>query len=140
MAGEIAKANALLGYTYFSAGVVQSGKRLGRTIGFPTLNLAWSPELHPRLGVYAVKVKGSKSTGALPGVANYGLRPTVEQTAVPRLEIHVLAEECPWTDGDEITVEWLRFVRPEMKFAGLPELQVQIGRDVATVRAEFSLR
>ena len=139
-AGEVAKANALLGYTYFSSGVVTPGKKLGREIGFPTLNLAWSPDLAPKLGVYAVRVSGTKSAVWLPGVANYGLRPTVEQGVVPRLETHVLATECPFGDGDEITVEWLRFVRPELKFAGLAELRAQIARDVAAVRAEFSLR
>ena len=79
--GEIAAANAALGYNYFSEGTVVPGKRLGRTIGFPTLNLAWSPELRPRLGVYAVCVCGVKSSVSLHGVANYGLRPTVEQAA-----------------------------------------------------------
>lgn len=138
-AGEMAKANALLGYSYFSTGVVVPGKRLGRTIGFPTLNLNWSPALSPKLGVYAVRVSGAKSAGSLPGVANYGLRPTVEQSLVPRLETHVLVN-CPFDAGDEITVEWLRFIRSEMKFANVAELTAQIGRDVATARAEFSLR
>jgi riboflavin kinase/FMN adenylyltransferase len=132
--GEIAAANALLGYSYFSTGAVTPGKRLGRTIGFPTLNLPWTPDLAPKFGVYAVRVSGAKSPRPLPGVANYGLRPTVESGSAPRLETHVLGP-CPFGEGDEIKVEWLRFVRPEMKFAGLPELQAQIARDVAAVRA-----
>lgn len=136
--GEIVAANTLLGHTYAATGVVTRGKQLGRTIGFPTLNLAWSPGLRPRLGVYAVRVRGAKSGTALPAVANYGLRPTVEQTTEPRLETHVLGV-CPYDAGDEITVEWLRFLRPEMKFAGLDELKAQIARDVVAARAEFSL-
>lgn len=136
--GEIVAANALLGHTYAAKGVVTRGKQLGRTIGFSTLNLAWSPGLRPRLGVYAVRVRGEKSTAALPAVANYGLRPTVEQATEPRLETHVLGV-CPYDSGDEITVEWLRFLRPEMKFSGLDELKAQIGRDVLAARAEFSL-
>jgi riboflavin kinase/FMN adenylyltransferase len=136
--GEIVAANALLGHTYAAKGVVTRGKQLGRTIGFPTLNLAWSPGLRPRLGVYAVRVRGTKSTTALPAVANYGLRPTVEQATEPRLETHMLGV-CPYDSGDEITVEWLRFLRPEMKFASLDELKAQIGRDVVVARAEFSL-
>ena len=137
-AGEVQVANALLGHTYSAAGTVTRGKQLGRTIGFPTLNLTWSPGLRPRLGVYAVRVRGAKSATALPAVANYGLRPTVEIATEPRLETHVLGA-CPYDAGDEIAVEWLRFLRPEMKFSGLADLQAQIGRDVAAARAEFSL-
>jgi len=136
--GDVALANSLLGYTYTARGVVRPGKRLGRTIGFPTLNLTWSPELRPCLGVYAVRVLGPNSGAALPGVANYGLRPTVEQTSEPRLEIHLFGT-CPYGDGDEITVEWVRFLRPEAKFGGLDQLREQIGRDVVAASAEFSL-
>ena len=136
--GDVAAANALLGHTYAASGPVTRGKALGRTIGFPTLNLAWAPGLRPRLGVYAVRVRGAKTAAALPGVANYGLRPTVEQATEPRLETHVFGE-CPYDTGDAITVEWLRFLRPETKFAGVDELRAQIARDVAAARAEFSL-
>ena len=137
-AGEIAAANALLGYTYFAAGVVAPGKRLGRGLGFPTLNLPWSPGLRPRFGVYAVRVSGAKSAAPLPGVANYGLRPTVERSTEPQLEMHVLGP-CPFDAGDAITVEWLRFLRPEMKFSGVDELRAQIAKDCAAVAADFSL-
>ncbi len=98
--GDVAGANALLGYTYFAEGPVVHGKHLGRTIGFPTLNLAWAPDLRPRYGVYVVRVAGAKSVDALPGVANYGLRPTVEQAAEPRLEVHVLGD-CPFWGGGQ---------------------------------------
>jgi riboflavin kinase/FMN adenylyltransferase len=136
LTGEIAGVNALLGYSYFAAGRVTGGKRLGRTIGFPTLNLVWSPGLRPRLGVYTVRVTGPKSPQAHPGVANYGLRPTVEQSTEPRLESHILGD-CPFTQGDDITVEWLRFLRPEMKFGGVDELRVQIARDREQATAAF---
>lgn len=127
-AGDIEAANALLGYPYFAHGCVTPGKKLGRTIGFPTLNLPWTPELRPRLGVYAVRISGPKSPVALPAVANYGLRPTVETATEPRLEVHVLAD-CPFGEGDHVKVEWLHFLRPEMKFAGLDELRGQIAHD-----------
>lgn len=136
-AGEVEAANALLGYHYFCEGIVTGGKRLGRTIGFPTLNVPWSPGLKPRFGVYAVRVSGPKSVAALPGVANYGLRPTVENSLIPRLEVHVLGE-CPFGEGDHVSVEWLRFLRPEMKFAGVEELKVQIGRDREIARDFFA--
>lgn len=138
-AGEIEAANARLGYSYFAAGTVQPGKRLGRTLGFPTLNLAWAPDLAPRFGVYVVTVRGGPADRARPGVANYGLRPTVERTAEPRLEVHVLGE-CPLGAGDGVTVEWLRFLRPERKFAGVEELRAQIALDRAAAAEDFSLR
>ena len=136
-AGEIGVANEALGFSYFAEGVVTPGKKLGRTIGFPTLNLAWNPQLRPRLGVYAVTIRGAKSPAPVPAVANYGLRPTVEQAAAePRLESHVLGP-CPFGEGDAITVEWLKFLRPEMKFGGVEELRAQIGRDRDAALAWF---
>jgi len=136
--GDMKGAAALLGYVYTAEGTVVHGKHLGRTIGFPTLNLGWSPDLRPLYGVYAVRVSGAKSYGWLPAVANYGLRPTVEQASEPRLEIHLLVE-CPYGAGDHVAVEWVRFLRPERKFAGLDELRAQIARDVSEARIEFSL-
>lgn len=126
--GRIEEANTLLGYPYYAEGRVAPGKRLGRTIGFPTLNVPWQPDLQPAFGVYAVDVRSPKSPERLPGVANYGLRPTVEQSTEPRLEVHVLGD-CPISEGDPVTVEWRHFLRSEMKFSGLDELRAQIGRD-----------
>ncbi len=137
-AGDVTAAGALLGYEYYAEGPVISGRRLGRTLNFPTLNLAWAPDLRPRYGVYVARVAGPKSGAAVPAVANYGLRPTVEQATEPRLEAHVLGA-CPFNQGDVIKVEWLRFLRPEMKFGGLDELQAQIARDAADARRQFSL-
>jgi riboflavin kinase/FMN adenylyltransferase len=126
-AGEMAEANAMLGYSYFTTGVVEPGRQLGRTVGFPTLNLSWEPELQPRHGVYAVEVsQGQKRP--LPGVANYGLRPTVTQTNRPLLEVHLLETPAP-AYGNEITVHWLKFLRPEGKFGSVDELRRQIGKD-----------
>ncbi|MFI5336660.1 MAG: riboflavin biosynthesis protein RibF [Opitutales bacterium] len=125
--GDIEQANVLLGYSYFSSGVVEPGRQLGRTLGFPTLNLRWEPALLPAYGVYVVEVT-EPSGRCVPGVANYGLRPTVEQADRPLLEVHVLGE-TGLTAGDAVTVRWLRFLRPERKFAGLGELRAQIGQD-----------
>lgn len=136
VAGEITAANAMLGYVYFAEGTVVPGNRLGRTMGFPTLNLSWAPDLQPRFGVYVVRVTGAKNAGALRAVANYGARPTVEKAAEPRLEVHVL-DECPYDAGDEITVEWLQFLRPEMKFGGLGTLRAQIAADRVAALAFF---
>lgn len=126
-AGDMAEVNAMLGFSYFTSGVVEQGRQLGRTIGFPTLNLRWEPELKPAYGVYAVEVL---APGAKPvkGVANYGIRPTVEPAARPLLEVHLLESPVP-AYGDAITVHWLHFHRPENKFGSVEELRIQIEKD-----------
>lgn len=133
--GDLPAANALLGYTYFADATVEPGRRLGRTLGFPTLNLRWAPELAPRDGVYAVVVTGP--TGQpLPGVANYGVRPTVAAGGEPWLEIHVLEGRAP-DYGDAVRVHWRSFLRPERKFGGVEELRVQIAADAACAREQL---
>jgi riboflavin kinase/FMN adenylyltransferase len=137
-AGRIEEANAMFGRAYTAEGVVQPGRRLGRTLGFPTLNLPWTPDLVPRLGVYAARVSGVKATTPLPAVVNYGLRPTVETAAAPQLEAHILGD-CPFGEGDVIAVEWLRFLRSEEKFAGPEALRAQIARDRVAAAGFFGL-
>lgn len=134
--GQIEEANVMLGYSYFAEGRVLPGKRLGRTLGFPTLNIPWEPDLRPRFGVYAVSVRGEKIAGGLSAVANYGLRPTVEQATSPRLEAHVLGP-CPYGEGDALTVDWLRFLRPERRFGSVDELRAQIAQDRTVAEAFF---
>lgn len=136
-AGEIKAANDRLGYHYWAEGVIVPGKRLGRTLGFPTLNLAWMPELQPRYGVYAARVARVGEADGWQAVANYGLRPTVENAVEPRLEVHVLGD-CPLGQGDAVRVEWLAFLRPELKFAGVGDLQAQIARDRAAANSFFN--
>jgi len=135
--GELELANAMLLRPYEAEGVIIGGRRLGRTIGFPTLNVAWEPELKPAFGVYAVEVifKGE----ALPAVANYGQRPTVESGPVaPLLEAHVLRGAAP-TTGDAVRVRWVRRLRSERKFGDLAALQAQIAKDSALARQVLGL-
>jgi riboflavin kinase/FMN adenylyltransferase len=130
--GDLALANAMLLRPYEAEGVIIGGRRLGRTLGFPTVNLAWEPELRPAYGVYAVEVVFHGE--ALPAVANYGLRPTVESGPVaPLLEAHVLRGEAP-TTGDAVRVRWLRRLRAEQKFADVEALRTQIAKDAAQAR------
>ena len=136
-AGELDLANAMLLRPYEAEGTIISGRRLGRTIGFPTVNLAWEPELKPAYGVYAVEVifKGE----ALPAVANYGQRPTVESGPVaPLLEAHILRGPAPST-GDALRVRWIRRLRTEQKFADLSALQAQIAKDSAQAKLVLGL-
>jgi riboflavin kinase/FMN adenylyltransferase len=140
-AGDFAAANALLGYAYFACGVVEPGRQLGRTLGFPTLNLSWNPECAPLLGAYAVTVRGAGEPpqAARAAVANYGVRPTVEAAGRPLLEVHVLGG-CDWGPGDELLVEWRLLLRPERKFADLAALQAQITLDRSAAQRFFELR
>ena len=142
--GDMATVNALLGYSYFAEGRTAQGKQLGRTIGFPTLNLAWKPELAPAFGVYAVRVASAASIEAgspqwHPAIANYGMRPTIGGSVEPLLESHLLGE-CPFDYGAEIVVEFCRFVRPEQRFSSLQELKQQIEKDTALVSSDFRLQ
>ena len=133
-AGAIELVNDLLGYNYRAEGSVTGGKQLGREIGFPTLNLPWSPECRPRFGVYQVRFRPAGKSSWEPGVANYGIRPTVSPAdSNPLLEVHAL-EGTKLGPGDVIEVEWLHFIRAEQKFESIELLKEQIARDCEVAR------
>jgi riboflavin kinase / FMN adenylyltransferase len=137
--GHIRTVNSLLGYSYFSHGKVIPGARIGRSLGFPTLNIAWRPVCRPRYGVYALKVfLGPENDGednSLAAVANYGVRPTVGANDEPLLEIHIL-DSLPFEveQGADIRAEWHHFIRPEQRFENLEALKTQIARDKESAR------
>lgn len=139
-AGEMKRANSLLGDVYFSLGPSIRGKELGREMGFPTLNLPWNPDLKPPYGVYCVEVEGEHggATITLPGVANFGVRPTVEKSTEPVLEVHAL-RQCPLTHGSRIKVRWYRFLRAEKKFEDVEALRKQIAVDIEAARRFWGL-
>ena len=125
-----------------TSGTITSGRRLGRTIGFPTLNLPWEPELRPRFGVYAVKVRFGEQV--FPGVANYGVRPTVEREGTPAPLLETFLLEVPDGAsvpgyGDFIVVEWLKFLRPEQRFESVDALREQLRLD-RLAAADFLLQ
>jgi riboflavin kinase/FMN adenylyltransferase len=128
--GDIERVNELLGYHYFADGPVVRGAALGRTIGFPTMNLPWEPDCLPCFGVYFVRFR-SDGGDWLPGVANYGIKPTVVKNGSPLLEVHALKGNG-FEPGQAIEVEWLRFLRREQTFASLEALKKQIAFDVET--------
>lgn len=137
--GRIEEANALLGYDYYSIGTVTQGKRMGRTIDAPTLNLPFEGDLRPAYGVYAVTVSDVSLKHQYKAVANFGIRPTVEQTDKPLLEAFLL-DECPFDYGHRLKVVWHAFLRQEEKFNGIEELKRQIALDVDQARAFFDER
>lgn len=125
--GDMEEYLRLAGTPYTAEGITKSGKKLGRTIGFPTLNLPWEPQCRPPYGVYAVRlIKGGR---AFKGVANYGIAPSAGALTEPLLETYLL-ETPDFGARTKIKVEFLKFIRPEKKFANLEELTAQISRDV----------
>ena len=137
-AGDITNVNHMLGRSYRIDGIVSSGKKMGRQIGFPTMNIAWNPEATPAFGVYAGMVKHLGEGIKAPAVANYGIRPTVENDArVPKLEIHILDEfnEEKWGYNSEVEMALEHFIRPEKKFDSIDELKKQIEMDRSKANA-----
>jgi riboflavin kinase/FMN adenylyltransferase len=135
MEGDPRGAASLLGAPWEITATVQEGDRRGRTIGFPTANLRLGDLLCPRLGVYAVRAMLTSGEGAgawMPGVANLGVRPTVNDRGV-LLEVHLFDREIDLY-GRDLRVRLVDFIRPERKFGGLDELTAQIAADAAQAR------
>lgn len=133
VAGELAKANEFLGYNYSLKGVVVSGKKLGRKIGFPTANLALYEPLKviPGGGVYGVRVE--MLGREYKGVCNIGTRPTVNSTEERTIETHIL-DFNEDIYGLDMRVEFFFKIRDEVKFASLEELACQIEKDKTRVK------
>lgn len=134
-AGDFIHARTLLGHSYSISGHVVHGKKLGRAIGFPTLNLRVNHP-HPALsGIFAVKVHGLADQ-ALPAVASIGIRPTVDDSGRVLLESYILdfTGDCY---GKLIQVEFLQKLRDEEKYVDLPTLTAAITSDVSNARAYF---
>ena len=132
-AGEFEQVRQLLGHPYAISGHVIHGQKLGRDIGFPTLNLLIRQQ-HPALsGIFVVHVHG---LGAAPlaGVASLGQRPTVDDSGRILLETHVFdfSGDCY---GKLIRVEFLHKLRDEEKYADLPALRAAIQHDAEQARA-----
>ncbi|ABQ29807.1 MULTISPECIES: bifunctional riboflavin kinase/FAD synthetase [Acidiphilium] len=126
------RAAALLGRPHAIRGVVAHGDARGRTIGFPTANVALGRHLEPARGVYAVTVRLADGR-MVKGVANIGRRPTVAEGAISRLEAH-LFDFSGDLYGQEITVSLHRFIRDERRFASFDELRAQIAADADEAR------
>ena len=133
---DLLAVEALIGRSFSFNGRVIHGQKLGRTIGFPTLNLNPKRIQMPVQGVFAVDVLGIADK-PWPGVANLGLRPTVDGVR-PSIEVHLF----DWSEdlyGRHIDVILRKFIRPEMKFNGLEQLKNQIAEDAKKAREFFKL-
>jgi riboflavin kinase/FMN adenylyltransferase len=135
-AGDLARAADLLGRPYAISGRVLHGRKLGREIGFPTMNLRIAHR-HPAVqGVFAVRVHGL-GPQAQPGVASIGLRPTVEDSGRWMLEVH-LFDFAEHVYGRLIRVEFLQKLRDEVRYGSLVELTAAIADDARRARALFA--
>ena len=127
--GNISTANELLGYDYFFSGNVITGKQLGRTIGFPTANLAINNEskLIPGNGVYAVTVQIENDKTIFNGMMNIGVRPTFEKTE-RTIEVNIFDFDSSIYDK-QLTVHIKTRLRDEIKFDGIDSLKNQLNKD-----------
>ncbi|HUE65794.1 MAG TPA: bifunctional riboflavin kinase/FAD synthetase [Rhizomicrobium sp.] len=133
--GRTEEAARLLGHPWAVEARVEHGDARGRKMGFPTANMHLGHCLAPAFGVYAVRVnilEGDRAVARHDGVANFGIRP-MYQVEVPLLETHLFD-----FDGDlygkYLSVELIRYIRPEAKFPDLAALIAQIGGDAARAR------
>lgn len=134
--GNMEEAGRMLGSAYHMTGVVKHGKSLGRTLGFPTINLeAPKEKLLPPNGVYMTRTRLQE--GMFYGVTNVGVRPSVGTEETLWVETCLLDYQGDCY-GETVTVEFLHFVRQEEKFGSLDELRFQISRDKEACRQYFN--
>jgi riboflavin kinase / FMN adenylyltransferase len=135
--GDLALVETLLGRRFDLDGLVVHGFHRGRTLGFPTANLATPSEALPRDGVYAVRVRVHGDTDRVwhPAVLNLGTRPTLR--AGRSIEVHLLGVDRDLY-GRTLRVSFVKRLRDERRFDGLDALRAQIARDADEARATLS--
>lgn len=131
--GNVSEAAGLLGYRFTVEAEVIKGQQLGRTLGYPTANMALAPEAELRPGIYAVRLR--RADGSLhDGVASFGYRPTVTDNGAPLLETFVF-DFSGDLYGEHCRVSFFGYLRDELKFTGLEPLVEQIRKDEEEARA-----
>jgi riboflavin kinase/FMN adenylyltransferase len=135
-AGDVVEAAGLLGYRYSVEAEVIRGKQLGRTLGFPTANMALPPQADLRPGIYAVRFRRADGT-IHDGVASFGRRPTVDDDGPILLETFVFDFDQDLY-GEVCSVSFFAHLRDEVKFDGLEPLMQQMKRDAEEARAVLS--
>lgn len=135
--GNLERAERLLGHTYRISGHVVHGQKLGRTLGYPTLNVRVPSLCAARSGVYVVRAHGL-ADAPLNGVASLGVRPTVEDAGRIMLEVHLLDQRVD-AYGKLTQIEFLQYLRDEEKFPDLPTMIAAIDNDAQSARDYFAL-
>lgn len=130
-AGDLTRAQTLLGRPYRMSGRVAHGDKRGRTIGVPTANVHLHRRVVPIKGVYVVTVSGL-GPEPVAGVANVGTRPTVDGTRA-LLEVHLLDFDRD-IYGKHLNIDFLHKLRDERRFDSFEELKQQIARDINEAR------
>lgn len=135
-AGEMELVAALMGHPYEMMGSVIAGKQIGRTMAYPTANIPVSKDkILPPFGVYIVRMLcGGQSYN---GIANLGVKPTVEDGGIVGLETFLFDFQGDLY-GQDIVVQLLKFVRPEKRFQSREQLSEQIAKDVAQAEQFFT--
>jgi riboflavin kinase/FMN adenylyltransferase len=130
--GEIVRANDFLGRPFRISGVVVSGQKLGRQLGFPTANLARAfDQITPRDGVYAAVAE--TKFGRFAAALAIGMRPAVQGTS-RTIEAYLLDYPGDSLYGSVVSLELKSFVRPEENFSNLDALVAQMEKDVSQIR------
>ncbi len=134
--GDVSEAAGLLGYRYTIQSEVIHGKKLGRSLGFPTANMVLPLGAGLKPGIYAVRLRRADGT-LYDGVASYGHRPTVDSDGEALLETYVFDFEDDLY-GEVVSVSLFGYLREELKFDGLDALVAQMERDKEEARALLS--
>lgn len=134
---EIVTANKMLGHSFFYSGEVIKGRQIGKTIGYPTINLTPPPsKITPPYGVYLCRVRICSSGEYYNAISNIGVKPTFSQESVT-IEAHLFGFDRD-IYSERVQVEIVDFIRPETKFESVDELQSQIKEDIDKAKEIFS--
>jgi len=134
--GEMAEAAAMLDRHHFLDGCVLEGKRLGRKLGFPTLNIEVENEIEPANGVYITAVHIPSFGRTFPAVTNVGTRPTVYENSILTIETHLL-DFMADVYRESVRLFFIKHLRDEVSFPSTVQLMAQIQKDVEASRLFF---
>ncbi|HVE65631.1 MAG TPA: bifunctional riboflavin kinase/FAD synthetase [Thermoanaerobaculia bacterium] len=135
--GDVARANAMLGREYEMDGIVARGDRVGRKIGYPTINLDPDNEMHPADGVYATRIHIRSFERRFDCVTNIGRRPTLYEEYATTIETYIL-DFASDVYGEKVRLFFHERLREERTFPSVTALTEQIGRDIEATRDYFS--
>lgn len=137
--GRTSLAMDLLGRPYALRGTIGRGDRMGKRLGWPTINLVPESELLPLDGVYTGRVEFPNLPGVFDCVTNVGTRPTVYESYQRVVESHILGFSAD-VYGERVEVRFYKRLREEMMFSTVMDLSAQIGRDVEATKEYFAAR
>lgn len=133
--GDMENAGLYLGHAHMLSGNVIPGNKLGRKLGIPTVNLPIPPSVQPPAkGVYITRVHIPDDARTYAGITNVGTKPTVAEDGAALIETHIMGYEGDLY-GKKVRLEFLKYLRPEIRFPNLELLKEQILEDMESARA-----